>query len=446
MSKLYNVSIYLDINTVSCPGVWLCPKGKAFLKICLFGVSDLTKEVDPFFPLIFKERFHFQKVFKNINSVYELHDKLGRSIISLELLQCPIGSAGCVKLALFNALLSDILHPYTTCFSKPLHTSGLELLFTTCKVFPGIIAPKADVSTKVMVTDTLDGGRSMKMQGMRSRSVNDDEKKRQHKVCHTKNNTNCRCFQAQVGSIEDLNEYRAVEPAESEASQESVPHDIKVSGRRRTERDGIGREDNANVRTLKSVLEDQSRIPRIGREEGIASSDSRENVRKREIRRETVRPRTDRGDVGDINSFVSREDGVLSIAARGANRHTTVPEEHTSDRRSRVSKYDERIGEDHRYRGDMIGTSYGRSEDHVLGGGNVGPRIPGESRQKKENEDKYGLKNMTSCERFLQDHDFEEIQRTNDQLLREKYFRCYKEGRADGQAPSNIDRGRGETN
>ncbi|KAF6209787.1 hypothetical protein GE061_015537 [Apolygus lucorum] len=440
MSKLYNVSIYLDINTVSCPGVWLCPKGKAFLKICLFGVSDLTKEVDPFFPLIFKERFHFQKVFKNINSVYELHDKLGRSIISLELLQCPIGSAGCVKLALFNALLSDILHPYTTCFSKPLHTSGLELLFTTCKVFPGIIAPKADVSTKVMVTDTLGGGRSVKVLEMRSRAV-DDEKKRQNKVCHTKNNTNCRCFQTKDDPIKNIliEAHHPEESAESEGSLGTAPNRVKQSGRGRVDLNELDRMGDANARSATGDPYNRNRVSRVGRGEGSVLSDLRQNGRRKDEhhKRETIRQRTDMGDVGEGTSLVSREEGVHNI---DVNTLTTAPDDHASDGQNFISKNEKKSREDRRYLQDMFGAMtpyYGGPEEPVLGRDNVDRRRgKGDLRQQKKREDKYEMKKMTSCEKFLQEHDFEEIKRTNDKLLRERYFRCYKERHGDKEAPS----------
>ncbi|XP_073977029.1 uncharacterized protein isoform X12 [Rhodnius prolixus] len=59
--KVYNVSIFLDLHGVSCPGVWLCPKGTILVKISLFGVSEVSKQVKPVFPLRFNERFHFQK-------------------------------------------------------------------------------------------------------------------------------------------------------------------------------------------------------------------------------------------------------------------------------------------------------------------------------------------------------------------------------------------------
>lgn len=191
--KSYTVIIQIDLNTIDCPGVWLCPKGKAFLKVCLFGVADVTKDVDPFFPLVIRERFIFEKDFKEVSSAYELHDKIGRSVISIELLQCPVGSPGCVKLAIFNSLLADLLHPYSSCFAKPPDTSGIELLFTTCKIFPGIIAPKADVSLKVVVADMNEDVTRPNVRRMPLKLRKGDTK-RQQSVCHSKNGLNCGCF------------------------------------------------------------------------------------------------------------------------------------------------------------------------------------------------------------------------------------------------------------
>lgn len=50
---------------VTCPGVWLCPKGQIMVKVSTLGISRKTRRIYPKFPLQFKETFHFQRVRKN---------------------------------------------------------------------------------------------------------------------------------------------------------------------------------------------------------------------------------------------------------------------------------------------------------------------------------------------------------------------------------------------
>lgn len=187
----------------------------------------MTKEVDPFFPLVFKERFHFRRTFKSTNSVFELHDQLGRSIISLELLQIPSASSGCVRLGVFNALLSDILHPYPTCFAKPINTSGLELLFTPCKVFPGIIAPKASVLVSVNIADSAGDSNNKKTSASERQRISAEDKRRQHRVCHTKDYARCNCFkirpdEKRMTTEMDRNEVKVIRSRPTVGSESAV--------------------------------------------------------------------------------------------------------------------------------------------------------------------------------------------------------------------------------
>ncbi|XP_073977019.1 uncharacterized protein isoform X4 [Rhodnius prolixus] len=136
--KVYNVSIFLDLHGVSCPGVWLCPKGTILVKISLFGVSEVSKQVKPVFPLRFNERFHFQK---------------------------------------------------------------------------GIIAPKAEVSTRINVRETEEFIRGAKMnpatvssKNCKSRLGKEDKIIRQRGVCHTPFNLHCKCFLSR-----NINEKRCAE-------------------------------------------------------------------------------------------------------------------------------------------------------------------------------------------------------------------------------------------
>lgn len=59
------------ILQVTCPGVWICPKGMVYLDIWLFGHNSSTSYTEPKFPLIFNETFIFHKV---KYTYYDLHN------------------------------------------------------------------------------------------------------------------------------------------------------------------------------------------------------------------------------------------------------------------------------------------------------------------------------------------------------------------------------------
>lgn len=52
-------SLYLK---VTCPGVWICPKGMVYLDIWLFGCNSSTSYAEPKFPLVFNETISFHEV------------------------------------------------------------------------------------------------------------------------------------------------------------------------------------------------------------------------------------------------------------------------------------------------------------------------------------------------------------------------------------------------
>lgn len=203
-SKVYNVSVFFDLLSVNCPGVWLCPKGTVFIKVTMFGVSDVTKEVGPTFPLVFNERFTFHKAFKQLASLGNLHRELETSRISMELLQFPAAKNDPIRLAIFSSTLADILYTPLTGYKSKETSADLDLLFCPCSIFPGIIAPKAEVSTKLAIVETTekvsaDGKHSMIPATVSSRSCTMRKKTdakiiRQHPVCHTKNNVYCKCL------------------------------------------------------------------------------------------------------------------------------------------------------------------------------------------------------------------------------------------------------------
>ncbi|KAL1116442.1 hypothetical protein AAG570_004916 [Ranatra chinensis] len=97
--RIQNDMAKCDNFQVSCPGVWLCPKGKVYLKVSLFGVSDTTKKVEPTYPLVFNERFVFQKAFTGVASFEQLGGVLEKKELLLDLVQVANGPKRVVRLS-----------------------------------------------------------------------------------------------------------------------------------------------------------------------------------------------------------------------------------------------------------------------------------------------------------------------------------------------------------
>uniref|UniRef100_A0A1B6JDS2 Spermatogenesis-associated protein 6 N-terminal domain-containing protein n=2 Tax=Homalodisca liturata TaxID=320908 RepID=A0A1B6JDS2_9HEMI len=152
--KAFHIGIDLDIHAVSCPGVWLCPKGDTMLRISMLGASAHTKRVEPSFPLLFHESFHFRKTLTGITSLAGLQAELARRLVHIQLVQWQVHGCRCVMLASFCSPLSELLYPQPA--SRGLVAGvDVDLLMEPTPCFPGIIAPKVEVSTKVVIEEMV---------------------------------------------------------------------------------------------------------------------------------------------------------------------------------------------------------------------------------------------------------------------------------------------------
>ncbi|EFN77968.1 Uncharacterized protein C9orf68-like protein, partial [Harpegnathos saltator] len=140
---------------VTCPGVWLCPNGKVALRMDTLNSRAESRRISPIFPLLFHDRFAFSKVFARIVSLAELQRALEQEFLYAELIQwvTTTTSRGII-LATFETNLADLLYP-APCFKGLLAGVDVDLLMEPTKCFPGIIAPKIEVSTKTVVEEVL---------------------------------------------------------------------------------------------------------------------------------------------------------------------------------------------------------------------------------------------------------------------------------------------------
>ncbi|XP_046823180.1 uncharacterized protein LOC124426022 [Vespa crabro] len=144
------VKIQLNLHAVSCPGVWLCPNGKITLKINTLNSNRESHRIAPVFPLLLHEKFTFEKMFSHVVTLTELQHSLEQEFFFAELVQWVTPSGRGVILATFETNLVDLLYP-TSCFKGLLARVDIDLLMEPSKYFPGIIAPKIEVSTKTII-------------------------------------------------------------------------------------------------------------------------------------------------------------------------------------------------------------------------------------------------------------------------------------------------------
>ncbi|XP_040569154.1 uncharacterized protein [Lepeophtheirus salmonis] len=155
MSKSLRLTLDMEIHAVSCPGVWFSHKGPIYLSVCFLGFHVRTKPFPPTFPLLFGDKFLFEKTFPGISSLQGLEETLKNQPLYLELLQ-EIHShhESDIVLATFETSGFDLLFPYPQL--RPSYNSGIDvdLLLVPSSEFPGIISPKVEVSTKCNINET----------------------------------------------------------------------------------------------------------------------------------------------------------------------------------------------------------------------------------------------------------------------------------------------------
>ncbi|XP_076278776.1 uncharacterized protein LOC143208317 isoform X2 [Lasioglossum baleicum] len=152
--KGFRVKVRLDLHAVTCPGVWLCPSGKVALRITSLGSTLESHRVSPIFPLLFHNEFNFKKTFTRLAALTELQRKLEQQTIRAELIQWFGPCNRVVALATFETNLADVLYPLSRCKCL-LPGVDVDLLMDPTRSFPGIIAPKIEISTRTVIEEVL---------------------------------------------------------------------------------------------------------------------------------------------------------------------------------------------------------------------------------------------------------------------------------------------------
>lgn len=72
IAKYFFLCITIFSYQVTCPGVWLCPSGKISLQLCMLDSCIQTMGLLPNFPLLYREKYIFYKVFYKARSLSDL--------------------------------------------------------------------------------------------------------------------------------------------------------------------------------------------------------------------------------------------------------------------------------------------------------------------------------------------------------------------------------------
>ncbi|XP_026329001.1 spermatogenesis-associated protein 6 isoform X2 [Hyposmocoma kahamanoa] len=186
MPKVIELTVEINVERVSCPGVWLCQDGRVSLTIFALGTSYQTGMLPPLFPIEFRDVFYFRKTFEETCSLSNIVCLLKDETIYCELVQwCQdCTSWQSTILAQYLGALNDVLFPPHMCSND-----GIDLLMRRSKQFPGILSPKIEITTKMRIDEVWDsvGGAQPKSAKIRACTCTrpDLDTSRQKQVCHT---------------------------------------------------------------------------------------------------------------------------------------------------------------------------------------------------------------------------------------------------------------------
>ncbi|KAJ8732967.1 hypothetical protein PYW07_015566 [Mythimna separata] len=200
MPKTIELTVEIDVQRVSCPGVWLCQDGRVSLTVFALGTSYQTCLLPPTFPLMFKDVFYFRKRFQESCALNNICCLLKDETIYCELVQwCDNRSnSECTILAQYLGALNDVLFPPNMCSND-----GVDLLMRRSKEFPGILSPKIEIATKVRIDEVWNqpnhAQEGFKLNACHCSSRRREEMKRQttqtqQQVCHSARYHRNKCY------------------------------------------------------------------------------------------------------------------------------------------------------------------------------------------------------------------------------------------------------------
>lgn len=145
----------INIHAITCPGVWLPRRDDVYLNISLFNQLRRTQLTTPAFPILFHEKFKFDKVFHYAFEPAQVADSLSEMEILIELIQESDMYEGGKLLAYYRGNARNFLYPYPS-YSPSYGPQDREILMERSLDFPKSlgISPKLEFSTKTVIKET----------------------------------------------------------------------------------------------------------------------------------------------------------------------------------------------------------------------------------------------------------------------------------------------------
>ncbi|KAG7461899.1 hypothetical protein MATL_G00196070 [Megalops atlanticus] len=145
--KATKVIVELYLRAVTCPGVFLSDKDDIYLSVSILGNYKQSECVAPVFPLFFREKMRFEKIFKQVSDPGAVAELLEYETVKFDLIQLiPPGGE---TLAYFEEDARTFLFPEPKLVPS---SPGVDrrVLMTRALTFPGI-APRIEFSTRTTI-------------------------------------------------------------------------------------------------------------------------------------------------------------------------------------------------------------------------------------------------------------------------------------------------------
>ncbi|XP_072172699.1 spermatogenesis-associated protein 6-like [Diadema setosum] len=151
------IIVDLSIEAVTCPGVILKDREDVYLSICMLGYQKRTLCLPPFFPLLFHQKFRFERTFMNCGDPAHLVHLLQYEDVLIELIQLneDYSQDGTV-LALYQVSARDFLYPEDSLL--PSYAESDREILMQKKIWFSGISPKLEFSCKTSIVDTSTPG------------------------------------------------------------------------------------------------------------------------------------------------------------------------------------------------------------------------------------------------------------------------------------------------